>query len=316
MRPRATFSSLMGLAAESMTGGSALNIPSRAESTSTPDLRLVQAAPSMKTAHSDSVAQRRMSSSVNEYTPRVGRTIAFCRLSSPLFYGKSTDHTKRWSVPSIRLSQTRRWLGIWHRVGQRNDRPNRAALRNPLIVVVREAALEIRLEPGGPRLHVPGAVRLLDAQQILDAMAVDGVAGRHAGLVERVERLAGGIRVAGEVVGLAPSAIGALQSDQLLDAVRRRLAIGPAGAQQLHGAVFGGDWGVLFQPCGRARDAFLEFGLAAGDEIKLQRPYALGGVLEAAIFERRARQSVGGIHLDAAGAGRRHGEAGHVLRVA
>jgi hypothetical protein len=50
----------MGLAAESMTGGSALKIPSLAESTSTPGLRLVQAAPSMRKAHSDTVARQRM----------------------------------------------------------------------------------------------------------------------------------------------------------------------------------------------------------------------------------------------------------------
>jgi hypothetical protein len=58
-----------------------------------------------------------------------------------------------------------------------------------LIVVVREAALEIRLEPRGPRLHVPGAVWLLGAPQILDALAIDGVGRRHAGFVERVEHM-------------------------------------------------------------------------------------------------------------------------------
>src|ERR1017187_8691942 len=69
MRPRATFASLMGLAAESMTGGSTLKIPNLAESTWTAGLRLVQAAPSMRKTQSNSIARRRMSSSVDEYTP-------------------------------------------------------------------------------------------------------------------------------------------------------------------------------------------------------------------------------------------------------
>src|ERR1019366_7293565 len=83
MRPRATFSSVMGLAAESMTGGSALKTPSLAESTATPGLRLVQAAPSMRKAHNNNVARRRMSSSVNEYTPSMAddRVVPSVKLS-------------------------------------------------------------------------------------------------------------------------------------------------------------------------------------------------------------------------------------------
>src|ERR1019366_9076238 len=92
MRPRATFSSVMGLAAESMTGGSALKTPSLAESTATPGLRLVQAAPSMRKAHNNNMARRRMSSSVNEYTPSRADDLRHFRTRNRGF------------VPSVKLS--------------------------------------------------------------------------------------------------------------------------------------------------------------------------------------------------------------------
>src|SRR5437016_915163 len=78
------------------------------------------------------------------------------------------------------------------RVRERNRCPRRSVGRNPLIVAVREAAFEIGLERRGPGLYVPGAIFLLRAQEVLDTLAIHQICRGHAGLVQRVQGLAGG----------------------------------------------------------------------------------------------------------------------------
>jgi hypothetical protein len=57
------------------------------------------------------------------------------------------------------------------------------ALRDPLVVIVGEAALEMGLEAEGAGDYVPSAVILLCAEEVIDATAVNGVGRSHTGFV-------------------------------------------------------------------------------------------------------------------------------------
>src|SRR5262249_1230560 len=143
-------------------------------------------------------------------------------------------------------------------------------LRNPLIVFVGKAALEIGLETEGPRHNMPATILLLGAKQVIHAAAVNRVGRRCARFVERPQGFGSSVGVTAQVVGLAPSSVGALFRDQLLNAMRRRLAACPDYSQDLHGAVLDGAWLGGSQPRGGAGDSLIEFGLAAlnGEEAK------------------------------------------------
>src|ERR1700716_3174387 len=81
-------------------------------------------------------------------------------------------------------------------LSERHRRPACSRSRNPLIVAIGESALKVGLYPDGTRLHVPGAVGRLSAQQILRSLNIDRIRGRYlAGGGERVERLTRGIGI-------------------------------------------------------------------------------------------------------------------------
>ena len=177
-------------------------------------------------------------------------------------------------------------------VGERDGRHRGSRLRDPLVVTVGEAALKVRLECEGARDHMPGAVLLLRAEQVIDAPAVDGVGRRHAGFVQRPERFSGGIGVGGEMVGLPPASIRALFGSSCC--TRLAGALRPAQAMpricMLRSSVVRGS--ARFQPRGGASHALVEFGLASGNGIDAQRANTLGGVGKAAVLERRPDHAV------------------------
>lgn len=93
---------------------------------------------------------------------------------------------------------------------------------------------------------------------------------------------------------MAPASGWFLFRDQLSDAIRRRLPSGPDGAEDLHGAILGGDRLGVFGPCGGTGDAAVELSLAAGNRVLAQHANALGGVGESAILDWRPDCSVVG----------------------
>ncbi len=72
---------------------------------------------------------------------------------------------------------------------------------------------------------MPRAIRRLRRQEILQAFAIDIVAGGHTGLVQRVQGDAGRIGVGGHRRQLAPASVRALQGLQPADGARDRRAI-------------------------------------------------------------------------------------------
>ena len=61
-----------------------------------------------------------------------------------------------------------------------NGRHGSAGLRDPLVVIVGEAALEVGLETEGAGDHVPGTIVLLRAEEVIDATPVNGIGSRRA----------------------------------------------------------------------------------------------------------------------------------------
>ncbi len=159
-------------------------------------------------------------------------------------------------------------------------------------MAVREAALKIRLERGGPGLHQPGAVLLLRTQKEVHSPAVNRVGGGHAGFVQRVKRFAGGIGIACQIAGLAPSAVRALRGDEVFHTVLGRLLRSPADAKQLHRPILGGTRGCLLEPIRGTRDAFLEFGFASGQQVQLQHANPFRHVRETTVFKRWPNHAV------------------------
>ena len=73
---------------------------------------------------------------------------------------------------------------------QRPDCPGCPSGGNPLVVIVRKAALEIGLELRRTAAHIPGAVLALRVHQKLHALLIDRIGRRqNARLFQRVERL-------------------------------------------------------------------------------------------------------------------------------
>ena len=84
-------------------------------------------------------------------------------------------------------------------------------MRDPLIVLVGETALEVRLDLHRAALHVPRPVVLLRPHEEGGATLEGRILGRHAKLPKRVQHLTGRIRVAVEVRRLRPSAVATLE---------------------------------------------------------------------------------------------------------
>ena len=77
------------------------------------------------------------------------------------------------SIGEVR-SLTARHLSLRHG-GQCHCCPSRRGRRDPLVVVVRESALKVRLEFGRAAAHVPGSVFELRVQQEIRSALVDSV---------------------------------------------------------------------------------------------------------------------------------------------
>src|SRR5437879_12526948 len=106
-------------------------------------------------------------------------------------------------------------LGSFDAPGKSLRGPSCCSGRNPLIVVERKAALEIRLESSGAAPNVPRAVWILGAQQISHATAMRQVGGAHEpGLTQSVQGHTGRMRVAAEIWVSSPSAIAPLLGEQ------------------------------------------------------------------------------------------------------
>src|SRR6266446_5054019 len=99
------------------------------------------------------------------------------------------------SQNTTRLAPRQRRHLFRDRRGQRHCGPSGSGGGDPLIVLVRKPALKIWLESGRAGLHVPRTVLELRAQQEPDAAPPD-ITGGNADLMQRVERLAGGVGVA------------------------------------------------------------------------------------------------------------------------
>src|SRR5262245_5562816 len=98
---------------------------------------------------------------------------------------------------------------------QRHGHPACGRRRYPLIVSVREVALEVRLDRDSSALHMPGPVFELRVQQKADSTLVSRVRNRQsAAFMQRNQGLPGRVRVAGERWKLRPSAICALLVNQ------------------------------------------------------------------------------------------------------
>ena len=86
---------------------------------------------------------------------------------------------------------------------------------NPLVVFERKAALEIWLESSGAAPNVPRAVRILGAQQILNAAAMRQAGGaQEPALTQSMQGHTGGMRLAAEIWVACPSAIAPLLGEQ------------------------------------------------------------------------------------------------------
>src|SRR6185503_11185980 len=79
--------------------------------------------------------------------------------------------------------------------GNRKNGVRSACGRDPLVVLVRIAGLEIRLELERAALHVPGPVGSLRGEQELQAGLIDPMRWSHTGFVQRKEREACGVGV-------------------------------------------------------------------------------------------------------------------------
>ena len=87
--------------------------------------------------------------------------------------------------------------------------------RNPLVVFERKATLEIRLESSRAAPNVPRAVRILGAQEILNAAAMRQAGGaEEPALTQSMQGHTGGMRVAAEIWVACPSAIAPLLGEQ------------------------------------------------------------------------------------------------------
>src|SRR5262245_20352707 len=123
---------------------------------------------------------------------------------------------------------------------QRQRGPGGSGGRDKLILPIREAAVEVRLDPDRARFDMPRAVIGLGAQQEIYALAEDRIARRHpAGVVESKQGFTGGVSVRGQRGQLAPSAVDALQRGQgfRFTADPRRRRASPGQPQQAEGMV-------------------------------------------------------------------------------
>src|SRR5262252_1490885 len=105
--------------------------------------------------------------------------------------------------------------GSFDAPGKSLRRPSCCGRRNPLIVFERKAALEIRLESSRAAPNVPRAVRILGAQEILNAAAMRQTGGaQEPALTQTMQGHTGGMRVAAEIWVACPSAIAPLLGEQ------------------------------------------------------------------------------------------------------
>src|SRR6185295_19218988 len=84
---------------------------------------------------------------------------------------------------------------------------------DPLVLSVRKAAVEIRLERPGPASHEPRSVRELSSQQKANSALANGVVDlRSSRFLQCEERLTGRPRVTLQARQLRPAAVGALRT--------------------------------------------------------------------------------------------------------
>ena len=95
-----------------------------------------------------------------------------------------------------------------------HGRPRSACRGDPLIVIEREAALEIRLDFDRPAPNVPGAIGILSIQQKAHALLIPGTVNREeTAFAQCVQRFACRERIAGEIRIPRPAAVLALFRD-------------------------------------------------------------------------------------------------------
>src|SRR5262245_13642483 len=157
-------------------------------------------------------------------------------------------------------------------------------------MVVREAALKIRLNLHSPAFHIPGPVRHLGTGEEVRAAAERRIAGRYSHLVQGIEGLPGGICVAGKVWSLRPAPILPLSCYQFANAffLNGRLDACPFESEKLHDAVFRTLWRLLREPIGGTPDAFGPFLLAAGHTVRCHSSDSHRRARKIAILDRGA----------------------------
>ena len=94
--------------------------------------------------------------------------------------------------------------------------PTRPGRGNPLVMPEWIAAVEIDLSWIRTALHKPCAVLVLVLQQKSNALPIQPGGGGSPGLVQRIQRFSGCIRIRLKFVALRPSAIRALPGTDLL----------------------------------------------------------------------------------------------------
>lgn len=99
--------------------------------------------------------------------------------------------------------------------------------RDPLVNGVGKAVIEIWLESRGARTHVPGPIRQLSAQQILNASLVSRVGNRQTRARKRHHRQTGGERAALHRGNIGPPSIGALRRQQITLSLHNRAFAAP-----------------------------------------------------------------------------------------
>src|SRR5438309_512449 len=98
----------------------------------------------------------------------------------------------------MRFTYSRR--GTFDAPGKSLRGPSCCGGRNPLMVFERKTALEIRLESSRAARNVPRAVRILGAQEILNAPAMHHAGGaQEPGLTQSMQSHTRGMRIAAEI---------------------------------------------------------------------------------------------------------------------
>ena len=118
-------------------------------------------------------------------------------------------------MPFVRMRFMHSSRGSSDAPGKRLRGPCCCGCRNPLIVFEGKAALKIRLDSSRAAPNVPGAVRILGAQEILNAAAMRRAGGaQEPAFTQSMQGHSGGMGVAAEIWVAWPSAIAPLLGEQ------------------------------------------------------------------------------------------------------